>query len=151
MSVYANDLTQALHIIDSAKVTGDLTTEWADLLRATVYGRTLDTPRLDSAIVIAERLLDCDEAMRLHHQRLPRLLPVGERTKPNTSSEAEGNHDVRAFNLNFGDTITGVTTPLSPWIGGGGEPFYTLDGRRLSSKATALGLYINKGKKVAIN
>lgn len=58
MAVYAHDRRQALLMIDSAQTVGNLTAEQADLLRATVYCRTIDAPRLDSAIVISERLLD---------------------------------------------------------------------------------------------
>lgn len=57
MNVYAEDLPQALMIIDSAKIVGNLTQERADMLRATAYSRTLNTPCHDSAIVISERLL----------------------------------------------------------------------------------------------
>lgn len=62
MAVYANDLEQALQIIDSAKQVGHLTAQRADLLRATVYSRTLNTPCYDSAIVISERLLATETA-----------------------------------------------------------------------------------------
>ncbi|MBQ8128063.1 MAG: hypothetical protein IJ176_06670 [Prevotella sp.] len=58
MAVYAHDKRQALLMIDSAQMAGNLTAERADLLRATVYCRTFDSPRHDSAIVISERLLD---------------------------------------------------------------------------------------------
>lgn len=51
--------------------------------------------------------------------------------------------------LNFNDDTTGVTTPLSPWRGVGGEAF-TLDGRRLNGQPTAKGIYIINGKKVVI-
>lgn len=62
MAVYANDLEQALQIIDSARQVGHLTAQRADLLRATVYSRTLNTPCYDSAIVISERLLATEAA-----------------------------------------------------------------------------------------
>lgn len=64
MAVYANNLQRALLIIDSARTVGNLTRERADLLRATVYSRTFDAPRYDSAIVIAERLLNSETAKR---------------------------------------------------------------------------------------
>lgn len=62
MASYANDKQQALLLIDSARQVGNLTAERAALLRATVYGRTLDAPRYDSAIVISESLLDTKTA-----------------------------------------------------------------------------------------
>ena len=59
---------------------------------------------------------------------------------------------IRAFVLNFGDDeqTQGVTTPLSPARGVGGEAWYSLDGRRLSGKPTKAGLYIVNGKKVVV-
>ena len=60
----------------------------------------------------------------------------------------------RAFVLNFGDESTGIVnaeansslfilhSSLNEW--------YTLDGRRLTGKPTAKGLYINNGRKVVI-
>lgn len=62
MADYANDPEQALQILDSAKAVGNLSAERAELLRATVYSRTLNTPCHDSAIVISERLLDSKPA-----------------------------------------------------------------------------------------
>ena len=60
--MYPNDKQKALQIVASAETTGRMTAERAALLRATVYGRTLDSPRYDSAIVIAERLLYARQA-----------------------------------------------------------------------------------------
>ena len=62
---------------------------------------------------------------------------------------------IRAFVLNFGDDeqTQGVTTPLSNRRGVGGEasePWFSLDGRRLSGKPTKAGLYIVNGTKVVV-
>jgi len=66
-----------------------------------------------------------------------------------TSSEAP----VRAFVLDFGDgeetAIRSLTPDTSP-AGKGSDGWYTLDGRRLSAKPTASGIYINNGRKVVI-
>jgi predicted outer membrane repeat protein len=53
--------------------------------------------------------------------------------------------------LNFGDedSTQGVSTPLTPARGAGGEAV-TLDGRRLTGKPSAKGLYIYNGKKIVI-
>ena len=66
-----------------------------------------------------------------------------------TAGDPSGN-GVRSFVLNFGDEATGVTTPLSPARGAGGEAWYSLDGRRLSGKPTVRGIYIHEGRKVVI-
>ena len=57
-----------------------------------------------------------------------------------------------AFNINFGDgeNVQGVTAPLASQPGAGADAWFTLDGRRLSGKPTAKGLYINNGIKVII-
>lgn len=57
MAVYAQDRERALQLVDSARIAGNLTAERAELLRATIFARTLDSPQYDSAIVISERLL----------------------------------------------------------------------------------------------
>ena len=61
--------------------------------------------------------------------------------------------NVRAFVLDFGDgeetAIRSLTPDASP-NGEGRSGWYTLDGRRLSGKPTASGIYINNGKKVVI-
>lgn len=57
MAVYAQDRERALQLVDSARMAGNLTDERADLLRATIFARTMDSPQYDSAIVISERLL----------------------------------------------------------------------------------------------
>ena len=55
----------------------------------------------------------------------------------------------RAFSMNYGDNVTGITTIVSD------EPtmtnaIYTLDGRRIEGNPTEKGVYIVKGKKVII-
>ena len=66
-----------------------------------------------------------------------------------SSSEAP----VRAFVLDFGDgeetAIRSLTPDASP-TGKGSDGWYTLDGRRLSAKPSASGIYINNGRKVVI-
>ncbi len=62
MAVYDNDLERALQILDSATAAGKLTADQSDLIRANVFSRTLNSPRYDSAVVIAERLLNSDSA-----------------------------------------------------------------------------------------
>ena len=57
MTVYAQDRERALQLVDSARMAGNLTAERAEMLRATIYARTMDLPQYDSAIVISERLL----------------------------------------------------------------------------------------------
>ncbi len=57
---------------------------------------------------------------------------------------------VRAFNLNFGDEATGVTTPSALCGEAVDEAWYTLDGRRLSGKPVKRGIYINNGNKTVI-
>ena len=52
--------------------------------------------------------------------------------------------------LRITDQPTLVTTPLALWRGGGGEAWYTLDGRRLNGKPTTKGVYINNGKTIII-
>ena len=62
--------------------------------------------------------------------------------------------NVKAFNLNFGDsseltTGIGLTPDPSP-DGEGSDYWYSLDGRKLNGKPSCAGVYIYKGKKVAI-
>ena len=52
--------------------------------------------------------------------------------------------------LNFGDETTGVGHTEIMEITEEADAWYTLDGRRLSSKPTQRGVYINSGKKVII-
>ena len=58
MDVYAKEPERALSIIDSALIVGNVTKDRADLLRATVYSRSYEATRQDTAIVIGERLLN---------------------------------------------------------------------------------------------
>jgi len=60
---------------------------------------------------------------------------------------------VRAFVLNFGDgeeTAIRTLTPDASPAGKDSDGWYTLDGRRLSAKPTASGIYINNGRKVVM-
>ena len=57
MDAYATQPERALLIIDSAEIVGNLTDVRADLLRAKVYARTLEYLQFDTAILIAERLM----------------------------------------------------------------------------------------------
>ena len=61
MDVYATQPERALQIIDSAEMVGNLTKVRADMLRAKVYSRTTEFLQFDSAILIAERLMQDDE------------------------------------------------------------------------------------------
>jgi hypothetical protein len=61
---------------------------------------------------------------------------------------SEGGSGINNFVLNFGD-FTGLTPIPSP-RGEGSSYYYSLDGRRLSGKPTAKGVYINNGHKVVI-
>ena len=57
-----------------------------------------------------------------------------------------------AFSIDFGDggETTGIMTTNLTNRTNSAEAWYTLDGRRLSQKPTAKGIYINKGNKVVI-
>ena len=74
-------------------------------------------------------------------------------TASNPEQGGVGGSGARDFVLNFGD---GETTSLSEEIRVKSEEFataeewYTLDGRRLSGKPSAKGLYINNDKKIVI-
>ncbi len=67
-----------------------------------------------------------------------------------------GNHNqanIRTFSINFGDEpeeTAIVSLSQEDKSQGGGDAWYSLDGRRLNSKPTVKGLYIHNGKKVAI-
>ncbi len=59
-----------------------------------------------------------------------------------TSEEQQG---VRSIRLNFGEgEQTAIYTPLSIRSGAEDEVLYTLDGRRLSSRPTAPGIYVSR-------
>jgi len=69
--------------------------------------------------------------------------------EPSNSNQAS----VRAFKLNFGDDddATGIISVHdSGFMVNGSDAWYTIDGRKLSGKPTAKGIYINNGRKVAI-
>lgn len=57
MDAYASNPKQALLIIDSARIVGNITPLRADLLRAFVYSHTDEDMKYDSAILIGERLM----------------------------------------------------------------------------------------------
>lgn len=63
MSIYATQPERALQIIDSAEMVGNLTDVKAELLRAIVYSRTIESMQYDSAILIAERLMHNDKVL----------------------------------------------------------------------------------------
>ncbi len=60
MDAYATQPERAIQIIDSAKIVGNMTALRADILRTVVYARTYDDRKLDSAILIGERLMHHD-------------------------------------------------------------------------------------------
>ena len=77
--------------------------------------------------------------------RLGEGITAGDPTSPN---------NVRAFVLNFGESSGGATS-LSEELRVKSEKFataawYSLDGRKLSGKPTAKGVYIHNGKKLVI-
>ena len=59
---------------------------------------------------------------------------------------------VTSFVMNFGsdDETTGITTTNYANYTNKTDAWYDLQGRRVSGKPTAKGLYINNGKKVVI-
>ena len=63
MEAYASNPDRALLIIDSAEIVGNLTDVRADLLRAVVCSRTYEDIKLDSAIMIGERLIQNDKVL----------------------------------------------------------------------------------------
>lgn len=63
MNVYGTQPERALQIIDSAELLGNLTAIKADYLRALVYSRSIESMQYDSAILIAERLMENDEVL----------------------------------------------------------------------------------------
>ena len=63
MSIYALQPERALQIIDSAELLGNLTTINADYLRALVYSRSIESMQYDSAILIAERLMENEKVL----------------------------------------------------------------------------------------
>lgn len=63
MRIYALQPERALQIIDSAEIVGNLTDVKAELLRAIVYSRSIESIQYDSAILIAERLMENDKVL----------------------------------------------------------------------------------------
>ena len=63
MNIYGTQPERALQIIDSAELLGNLTVVKADYLRALVYSRSIESMQYDSAILIAERLMENDEVL----------------------------------------------------------------------------------------
>ena len=63
MDAYAAQPARALLIIDSAEIVGNLTDVRADLLRAKVYSRTFEYLQFDTAILIAERLMQNEKVL----------------------------------------------------------------------------------------
>ncbi|MBO4754450.1 MAG: CotH kinase family protein [Bacteroidales bacterium] len=80
-------------------------------------------------------------AFRAYFQLLGELT-AGDPTSPS---------GVRAFELNFENEETGISTiTKEERIIEETDAWYTLDGRRLSSEPTTSGIYINRGRKVVI-
>ena len=63
MDIYGTQPERALQIIDSAELLGNLTEVRADYLRAKVYSSSIESIHFDSAILIAERLMQNDEVL----------------------------------------------------------------------------------------
>jgi hypothetical protein len=63
--------------------------------------------------------------------------------------EIDSSSPVKAFNLNFGEETTSLSEELRVKSEESAD-WFDLNGRRLSGKPTAKGLYIHGGKKVAI-
>lgn len=63
METYANHPERALLIIDSAEIVGNLTDVRAELMRAMVYSRTTEGFQFDTAILIAERLVENEKVL----------------------------------------------------------------------------------------
>ncbi len=58
---------------------------------------------------------------------------------------------IKAFVLNFGDEATTVTAPLAHGREAADDSsWYTLDGRRSDNQPRHRGIYLNKGKKIAV-
>ena len=92
-------------------------------------------------------------AFRAYFQ-LKQGLTAGE-ASPNLSEG--GGNPVRAFVLNFGDgerndiNASGIITTNFTNPTNSGNEWYSLDGRKLNGKPTQRGIYINNGRKVAVN
>ena len=57
---------------------------------------------------------------------------------------------IRSFVLNFGDETMGINNGQWSTVNGQSEGWFTLDGRCLTGKPSAKGLYIYNGKKIVI-
>lgn len=68
-----------------------------------------------------------------------------------TAGDPSTGSGVRAFVLNFGNEETGIDSLIAaPSPTGEGSDYYTLDGRRLNSKPTQRGIYINNKRIIII-
>ena len=68
-----------------------------------------------------------------------------------TAGNPNNAQQIRAFQLNFGDEETAITSIIDDdSLRSVDENWYTLDGRRLNSKPIESGIYINSGRKVII-
>ena len=63
MEAYASNPERALLIIDSAEMVGNLTDVRTELMRAMVYSRTTEGFQFDTAILIAERLVENEKVL----------------------------------------------------------------------------------------
>lgn len=63
MGIYGTQPERALQIIDSAELLGNLTEVRAEFLRARVYSNSIESLHFDSAILIAERLMQNEEVL----------------------------------------------------------------------------------------
>ena len=82
----------------------------------------------------------CINACRAYFQ-LNNGLTCGNPSSPNA---------IRAFSLNFGEEATGIISIENGKLKIEDDNWYSLDGRKLSCKPTAKGLYIHGGVKVVI-
>ena len=60
------------------------------------------------------------------------------------------NVPIRAFVLNFGEDLTPAHSPVVEERVSNANAWYTLDGRRLSHRPTAKGLYVKDGRKIVV-
>lgn len=66
-----------------------------------------------------------------------------------TTDAGAGTNDF-TFDIDFGDSITGIGEPPALKSQTSTPFWYTLDGRRLSGEPTRKGIYLNNGRKVVI-
>ena len=63
----------------------------------------------------------------------------------------DGDAEIKTFVLNFdGENATGLTPNASAVGEGNAGAWYDMSGRRLTSKPTQTGLYLNDGRKVVV-